>query len=107
MRLTPLVIAVSCAALAAPAAAHAQPHPSAPPAAPGVSVPGGRYDHTVKLDFRAERGTTVRYTLDGTAPTRTSRAYSPAGRCGSPRTPTSRPSPSTAGRPVCPWRTAI
>lgn len=77
MRLTPLVIAASCAALAAPAAAHAQPHPSAPPAAPGVSVPGGRYDHTVKLDFRAERGTTVRYTLDGTTPTRSSRVYSP------------------------------
>ncbi|MFE9859816.1 chitobiase/beta-hexosaminidase C-terminal domain-containing protein [Streptomyces sp. NPDC005780] len=77
MRLTPFVIAASCAALAAPAVAHAQPRPSAPPAAPGVSVPGGRYDHTVKLDFRAERGTTVRYTLDGTTPTRSSRVYSP------------------------------
>lgn len=77
MRLTPFVIAASCAALAAPAVAHAQPHPSAPPAAPGVSVPGGRYDHAVKLDFRAERGTTVRYTLDGTKPTRSSRVYSP------------------------------
>ncbi|WP_327711387.1 chitobiase/beta-hexosaminidase C-terminal domain-containing protein [Streptomyces sp. NBC_00464] len=77
MRLTPLVIAASCAALAAPAVAHAQPQPSAPPAAPGVSVPGGRYDHAVTLKFRAEHGTTVRYTLDGTTPTRESRVYSP------------------------------
>ncbi|WP_326735915.1 chitobiase/beta-hexosaminidase C-terminal domain-containing protein [Streptomyces sp. NBC_01022] len=77
MRLTPLVIAACCAALAAPAVAHAQPQPSAPPAAPGVSVPGGRYDHAVTLKFRAEHGTTVRYTLDGTTPTRESRVYSP------------------------------
>ncbi|MFI6652672.1 chitobiase/beta-hexosaminidase C-terminal domain-containing protein [Streptomyces sp. NPDC050529] len=77
MRLTPLVIAACCAALAAPAVAHAQPHPVAPPAAPGVSVPGGRYDHAVTLKFRAEHGTTVRYTLDGTTPTRESRVYSP------------------------------
>lgn len=77
MRLTPLVTAASCLVLAAPAAAQARPQPSAPPAAPGVSVPGGRYDHAVTLKFRAERGTTVRYTLDGSAPTRESRAYSP------------------------------
>ncbi|MFJ4852496.1 chitobiase/beta-hexosaminidase C-terminal domain-containing protein [Streptomyces sp. NPDC088730] len=77
MRITPLVIAASCLALAAPAAAQAGPQPSAPPAAPGVSVPGGRYDHTVSLNFRAGRGDTVRYTLDGSTPTRESRAYSP------------------------------
>lgn len=49
----------------------------APPAAPGVSVPGGRYEHPVELKFTAERGTTVRYTLDGTTPTRDSQVYAP------------------------------
>ncbi|MFE6668247.1 chitobiase/beta-hexosaminidase C-terminal domain-containing protein [Streptomyces sp. NPDC057697] len=77
MRLTPLVIAATSVALVAPAAAQADSPTSRTPSAPGVSVPGGRYEHAVELTFRAERGTTVRYTLDGTTPTRDSRAYSP------------------------------
>ncbi|MFB7916778.1 chitobiase/beta-hexosaminidase C-terminal domain-containing protein [Streptomyces sp. NPDC056061] len=77
MRLTALVIAATSAALVAPAAAQAHSPGTATPAAPGVSVPGGRYEHPVELKFRAERGTTVRYTLDGTTPTRDSRAHSP------------------------------
>ncbi|MEU0833621.1 chitobiase/beta-hexosaminidase C-terminal domain-containing protein [Streptomyces sp. NPDC005969] len=77
MRITPLVIIAASAALAAPTAAHAEPDASHPPAAPGVSVPGGRYEHAVTLKFSAERGTTVRYTLDGSTPTRESSVYSP------------------------------
>ncbi|WP_406487907.1 chitobiase/beta-hexosaminidase C-terminal domain-containing protein [Streptomyces sp. NBC_01650] len=77
MRLTPLVIAATSVALIAPTAAQAGAPGTHTPAAPGVSVPGGRYEHSVELKFRAERGTTVRYTLDGTTPTRDSRAYSP------------------------------
>ncbi|MFB7793884.1 chitobiase/beta-hexosaminidase C-terminal domain-containing protein [Streptomyces sp. NPDC056086] len=57
--------------------AHADTPSSATPAAPRVSVPGGRYEHAVELKFQVERGTTVRYTLDGTTPTRDSRVYSP------------------------------
>ncbi|MFJ3251506.1 chitobiase/beta-hexosaminidase C-terminal domain-containing protein [Streptomyces sp. NPDC086771] len=77
MRLTPLVIAATSVALVAPTAAQAHSPATHTPAAPGVSVPGGRYEHAVELKFRAERGTTVRYTLDGTTPTRDSRVYSP------------------------------
>ena len=80
MRFTPLVIAATSVALVSPIVAHADstaPAASAAPAAPGVSVPGGRYEHPVALTFRTEPGTTVRYTLDGTTPTRHSRAHSP------------------------------
>ncbi|MER6502653.1 chitobiase/beta-hexosaminidase C-terminal domain-containing protein [Streptomyces sp. NPDC001455] len=79
MRLTPLVVATSVALVAPTAAQAHSPATASPavPAAPGVSVPGGRYEHPVELKFRAERGTTVRYTLDGTTPTRDSRVYSP------------------------------
>ncbi|MFD0623593.1 chitobiase/beta-hexosaminidase C-terminal domain-containing protein [Streptomyces sanglieri] len=107
MRLTPLVIAATSVALVAPAAAQADSPGAHTPAAPGVSVPGGRYEHSVELKFRAERGTTVRYTLDGTTPTRDSRAYSPAARCGSIGTPMSPRSPSGASGAVsrCPTAT--
>ncbi|MFB6987059.1 chitobiase/beta-hexosaminidase C-terminal domain-containing protein [Streptomyces sp. NPDC056304] len=77
MRLTPLVIAATSVALVSPTAAQAHSPGADTPAAPGVSVPGGRYEHSVELRFRAERGTTVRYTLDGTTPTRDSSVYSP------------------------------
>lgn len=77
VRLTPLVIAATSVALVAPTAAQADSPGTRTPAAPGVSVPGGRYEHSVELKFRAERGTTVRYTLDGTTPTRDSRVHSP------------------------------
>ncbi|MGY3680590.1 chitobiase/beta-hexosaminidase C-terminal domain-containing protein [Streptomyces sp. TE33382] len=92
MRFAPLVIAATSVALVSPVAAQAAPartpaqaeasvqaHSHRPghgtPAAPGVSVPGGRYEHAVSLKFKAERGVTVRYTLDGTTPTRGSRAF--------------------------------
>ncbi|MFD4973353.1 metallophosphoesterase [Streptomyces sp. NPDC058424] len=77
MRLTPLVITAASVALVSPAVAHADTPSSTTPAAPRVSVPGGRYEHAVELKFQVERGTTVRYTLDGTTPTRDSRVYSP------------------------------
>ncbi|MGW8887963.1 chitobiase/beta-hexosaminidase C-terminal domain-containing protein [Streptomyces sp. NPDC055749] len=84
MRFTPLVIAATSVALVSPIVAHAdspgtssQSAPTAAPAAPGVSVPGGRYEHPVELKFRAEPGVTVRYTLDGTTPTLHSRVHSP------------------------------
>ncbi|MFD9422375.1 MULTISPECIES: chitobiase/beta-hexosaminidase C-terminal domain-containing protein [unclassified Streptomyces] len=89
MRFAPLVIAATSVALVSPLAAQAQDRPQAQspaqshphkpghgtPAAPGVSVPGGRYEHPVSVKFKAERGVTVRYTLDGTTPTRDSRAF--------------------------------
>ncbi|MGW7413766.1 metallophosphoesterase [Streptomyces sp. NPDC054863] len=87
MRYTPLVIAAASAALLAPAALAAPvpaPGPGPAPAAaagtlapPTLGKPGGRYERSVALTFRAERGAVVRYTLDGTTPTRSSRAYLP------------------------------
>lgn len=95
MRRTTIAIAAVTAALAvpgiAPAESHAEPswgsssfewgsssgENNTPPAAPGVSVPGGRYEHPVDLTFTAERGATVRYTLDGTTPTTDSQAATP------------------------------
>ncbi|GCD92939.1 3',5'-cyclic adenosine monophosphate phosphodiesterase CpdA [Embleya hyalina] len=78
MRLAPLVIAAASVALVSPAVAPAvaQADP-ATPSAPHVTVPGGRYEHAVDVKFQVARGTTVRYTLDGTTPTRDSRVYSP------------------------------
>ncbi|MEU2229324.1 chitobiase/beta-hexosaminidase C-terminal domain-containing protein, partial [Streptomyces sp. NPDC018347] len=95
MRRTTIAIAAVTAALAvpgiAPAESHAEPgwgsssfewgsssgENNTPPAAPGVSVPGGRYEHPVDLTFTAERGATVRYTVDGTTPTTDSQAATP------------------------------
>ncbi|MFF0744603.1 metallophosphoesterase [Streptomyces sp. NPDC004111] len=81
MRFAPLVIAAASAALLAPTAAPAPaaPSPAAAeaPAPPSVSRPGGRYERSVSIALRAERGAVVRYTLDGTTPTRTSRLYIP------------------------------
>ncbi|QBJ98757.1 phosphoesterase [Rhodococcus sp. ABRD24] len=88
------MIAAVTAALAAPGIAQADPvwgsagslgpgwgssvgGNDAAPAAPGVSVPGGRYEHAVELKFSTEWGATVRYTLDGTTPTSDSQAYRP------------------------------
>ncbi len=105
MRRTTLVIAAATAALAATGTAQADPvwgsagslgsewgssvgDNDTVPAAPGVSVPGGRYEHPVELKFDTERGVTVRYTLDGTTPTAESPAYVPGARSGSSRTPT-------------------
>ncbi|MDP8017698.1 metallophosphoesterase [Prescottella equi] len=94
MRRTTLVIAAATAALAATGTAQADPvwgsagslgsewgssvgDNDTVPAAAGVSVPGGRYEHPVELKFDTERGVTVRYTLDGTTPTAESPAYVP------------------------------
>lgn len=94
MKRKTLVIAAVAAALAAPGVAQAGPvwgsagssdlgwgssvgGDDTVPAVPGVSVPGGRYEHPVELKFTSERGTTVRYTLDGTTPTRDSQVYAP------------------------------
>ena len=77
MRLTPLVIAATSVALVTPAAAAANPPGNNSPESPVFSVPGGRYDHPVELKLQAGRGTTVRYTLDGTTPTRSSQVFSP------------------------------
>ncbi|MFJ2742300.1 metallophosphoesterase [Streptomyces sp. NPDC087440] len=79
MRFTPLVIATASAALLAPtAAAPSATAPAAQVLAPPTLVtPGGRYERAVPLAFRAERGAVVRYTLDGTTPTRGSRLYVP------------------------------
>jgi len=86
VRRTTIAIAAVTAALAvpgiAPAESHAEPgwgsssfewgsssgENNTPPAAPGVSVPGGRYEHPVDLTFTAERATTKRHPLDGTTP---------------------------------------
>jgi len=95
VRRTTIAIAAVTAALAvpgiAPAESHAEPgwgsssfewgsssgENNTPPAAPGVSVPSGRYEHPVDLTFTAERGATVRYTVDGTTPTTDSQAATP------------------------------
>ncbi|WP_193433113.1 chitobiase/beta-hexosaminidase C-terminal domain-containing protein [Streptomyces luteocolor] len=95
MRRTPFVIAAASLALLLPGSAHADGVPvraagdRAPadgahaalagkaPAAPVLSRAGGRYERPVSLTLRAERGTTIRYTLDGTTPTRDSRLYVP------------------------------
>lgn len=94
MRRKTLVITAVAAALAAPGVAHAGPAwgsagSSGPgwgssagaddsvPAAPRVTVPGGRYEQPVELKFESDRGTTVRYTLDGTTPTRDSEVFAP------------------------------
>ena len=44
------------------------------PEAPTFSVPGGTYDAPVKLKLSAGKGETIRYTTDGTIPTKASRA---------------------------------
>ncbi|MFI5804671.1 metallophosphoesterase [Streptomyces sp. NPDC051561] len=76
MRFAPLVIAAASVALLAPATAPAPAAPSPATAAalapPVFSKPGGRYERSVSLTFRAERGAVVRYTLDGSTPTRAS-----------------------------------
>ncbi|MUN35689.1 chitobiase/beta-hexosaminidase C-terminal domain-containing protein [Actinomadura litoris] len=45
------------------------------PQAPKFSVAGGRYEHTVAVELKAERGETIRYTTDGSIPQKSSRAY--------------------------------
>ncbi|MEU5685812.1 metallophosphoesterase [Streptomyces venezuelae] len=90
MRRTPFVITAASLALLLPAAAHATAPTASPagvaprataahttPAPPTFATTGGRYERPVSLTLRAERGTTVRYTLDGTTPTRTDRAFVP------------------------------
>ncbi|MEV6422572.1 chitobiase/beta-hexosaminidase C-terminal domain-containing protein [Streptomyces sp. NPDC051662] len=78
MRFTPLAIAVVSAALVSPVVAHADTRTQdGAPAAPGVSVPGGRYEKAVSVKLTSERGTVVRYTLDGTTPTYRSGLYVP------------------------------
>ncbi|MGW2847474.1 chitobiase/beta-hexosaminidase C-terminal domain-containing protein [Streptomyces sp. NPDC001274] len=77
MRFIPLAVAATSVALIAPTAAQADSPGTRTPSAPAVTVPGGRYEHAVEVRFQAERGTTVRYTLDGTTPTRDSSVYSP------------------------------
>lgn len=46
----------------------------ASPAAPNFSVPGGSYDAPVNVKLNAAKGETVRYTTDGTIPTKSSKA---------------------------------
>ncbi|MFJ2770839.1 metallophosphoesterase [Streptomyces sp. NPDC087300] len=88
MRHVPFALGAVCLALLLPISAHAVAVPATPPAAapdaapatpaaPAFSRPGGRYERPVSLALRAGRGTTVHYTLDGTTPTRASRAYVP------------------------------
>ncbi|MFJ6658386.1 chitobiase/beta-hexosaminidase C-terminal domain-containing protein [Streptomyces sp. NPDC091377] len=81
MRSTPLAVAIAVvsATLVPPTVAHAADARtrSGAPAAPGVSLPGGRYEKTVSVKLRSERGTVVRYTLDGTTPTYRSPVYAP------------------------------
>lgn len=78
-RFTPLAIAVVSAALVSPAVAHADARDGrdSAPAAPTISTPGGRYEKPVSVKLKSERGTVVRYTLDGTTPTYRSRVYAP------------------------------
>ncbi|MFD4633939.1 metallophosphoesterase [Streptomyces sp. NPDC058284] len=87
----PFVAATASLAMLLPAAAQASaptaeaptrtahtPHtPHTAPDAPAFSSAGGRYERPVSLTLRAERGTTIRYTLDGTTPTRASRLFVP------------------------------
>ncbi|MFI7290509.1 chitobiase/beta-hexosaminidase C-terminal domain-containing protein [Streptomyces anulatus] len=78
VRFTPFVIAVASAALVSPVVAHADGRAEdGVPTAPGISVPGGRYEKAVAVKLKSERGTVVRYTLDGTTPTYRSRVYAP------------------------------
>ncbi|GHA39717.1 hypothetical protein GCM10010329_73670 [Streptomyces spiroverticillatus] len=77
MRFAPLVIATASAALLAPTAITPSATAADPLAPPTLVKPGGRYEGAVPLTFRAERGAVVRYTLDGTTPTRGSRLYVP------------------------------
>lgn len=84
-RLTNRAVAVAaCSLIAAgslltPAAATILPQAAASaahkaPEAPTFSVPGGSYDAPVKLKLSAGKGETIRYTTDGTVPTKASRA---------------------------------
>lgn len=77
MRRTPFVITAACVALLLPAAAEASAPATAGAAAPSFSSAGGRYERPVSLTLRAERGSVIRYTLDGTTPTRASRVFVP------------------------------
>ncbi|MFB4427001.1 chitobiase/beta-hexosaminidase C-terminal domain-containing protein [Streptomyces sp. QL37] len=77
-RYTPLAIAAVSAALLAPALAHADTRSANRILdAPTLSVPGGRYQKALSVTLKSERGTVVRYTLDGTTPTHKSRRYVP------------------------------
>ncbi|PQZ94674.1 phosphoesterase [Arthrobacter sp. MYb227] len=69
---------IAAGTLAAPALASSQP-PTAnkvqeTPAAPTFSVPGGSYDGPIRVKLRAAQGETVRYTTDGTIPSKSSKA---------------------------------
>ncbi|WP_306338628.1 metallophosphoesterase [Streptomyces sp. KL118A] len=90
MRRTPFVITAVSLALLLPAAAHATVPTAGAAARPAAATPahathapptfssaGGRYERPVSLTLRAARGTTIRYTLDGTTPTRADRAFVP------------------------------
>ena len=59
---------------AQPVAATGHQSQNSIPAAPEFSVPGGSYDKPISLRLTAKRGETIRYTTDGTIPTKSSRS---------------------------------
>lgn len=78
MRFAHVAVAVATTAVLAPmTVAHAAParDDGGAPGVPSVSVPGGRYEKAVSVKLKSDRGTIVRYTLDGTTPTRSSPVY--------------------------------
>lgn len=71
-------LAATSALLAAGLLPLAQPaiaSPHTPPEAPTFSVDGGRYDKPVAVRLNAAPGETIRYTTDGTIPTKSSPTF--------------------------------
>ena len=69
---------IAAGTLVAPAVASSKQPPAnavqQTPAAPTFSVPGGSYDGPIRVTLRAAQGETVRYTTDGTIPSKSSKA---------------------------------
>ncbi|MEU5864374.1 chitobiase/beta-hexosaminidase C-terminal domain-containing protein [Nonomuraea sp. NPDC047529] len=49
--------------------------PGGTPLAPAFSVDGGRYEQAVSVELKAKQGETIRYTTDGSIPTKSSPTY--------------------------------
>ncbi|MET3370250.1 UNVERIFIED_CONTAM: hypothetical protein ABIE34_003518 [Jeotgalibacillus campisalis] len=65
------LMAVALLPMAQPAVAS----PHEPPEAPTFSVDGGRYEESVSVRLNAAPGETIRYTTDGTIPTKASPTF--------------------------------
>ncbi|MFF0861337.1 chitobiase/beta-hexosaminidase C-terminal domain-containing protein [Nonomuraea sp. NPDC003560] len=58
-----------------PLAQSASAAPGGTPQAPAFSVDGGRYEQAVSVELRARQGETIRYTTDGSIPTKSSPTF--------------------------------